>query len=661
MGGKRHSRIVAAAAASSLALAYLGDRWGELVEALGGPSSALVATLRLPSAILALPLHVSDAPIALLAGIVGFSLPWVVASLGLDERAQTLSGREYGSARRGRLSDGRGFADTRDPRNNTILTRHLGIATSESPGVRRALPNRNVLVIGGPGSGKTARFVEPNVLQLGDQDIVVTDTKGMTLRRCGQALAEAGCDIRVFNTVDQGMSDQFNPFAMIRGHADIPKVARAIIDNTNGGRRSREPIWDNGEELLLETALTLLYDWFPPENLTMANVIHVIDMIEIDDEGHRGPCPLEVLLGQIETGRAPAEEPPALAGGAPRPRQGDLVPSRLVRRDGVRAAGWVDAGGRARVGLTTSEDRTLELWHEFNSGAARTLRSFLISIHTRLAQINQEGVLGILASENGRDDMDFEHLGCGERRRVTFIITSDYDTSLNALLALVTWQAASLPVRHADATTGSLPRPVHLVFDEFRNIGRLPNFPGMISTVRSRNISISVILQDLSQLVEVYGEHDSDAIRACCTTLLYLSGSTSLATAKPLSEEFGTRTITKLSSNTTPGTLLPTTSRGRDVIGRAVYTPDEIMGLARDRALVRFAGEPVIEDAKSAVWEHPLYDDRYMFRPGRAPKGARYFDYVAWRAAGRPTGAAAARWADAYWSSREYEGGGAMT
>jgi len=653
MPGKGH---LCATLAATVLLGWLGMRLGMCAEASRSPIIALATTAPrelLPS-IAAAPFAASFHGLAAGVGMVGAAIPMMLLSSIASRPRNLRFGDEYGSARKGTVAEGEVYRDAEDPDNNIILTKHLGIAIRPTGGVRRSITNRNVLVVGGSGSGKTAGFVEPNLMQDADRDIVVFDPKGTTLERVGAQLIRRGRNVVVLNTKDMERSARWNPLSFIHSHADILTFVNCLVDNTNNGRESSDPIWDNGEKLFYRAILTLMLDWLPRKDMTMKTFLDFTSMADMgDDDGRGKPNGLDQIFEQIETGTKPA--PPKATPGVRGTRQvavrqaPERVDSDLRRNyDRIRPADWRELPDGTKVrGLRPDEDEALDLWHQFRHGAGKTLKSFVISSHARMASLTDKGVKTLLAGATGEDEVHLELLGQtkmpdGTPRppTVTFVITSDFDGSLNCLMSLFAWQAINLPLRAADAAGGVLPRPVSLIFDEFKNIGKLPSFSQCISVVRSRDVDLTVILQNLSQLESVYGEEDAATIRGNCPTTLYLGGGRDYATAEQISKETGTSTIVKTDWSRRGDGLTADYTRNRNSMERAVYTADEVALLPSTRALVLMGDRPVIEDDKSWCFEHPRYDPVYQARP----PAKRRFDYVAWRRAGQPLGEAADAW-----------------
>ena len=313
------ARNAAIAAVWSVVALYLGNRLGGLVGEAGGVRPLPSALLALPAAIAMDPLRVSGRPAALLMGTGLFAGVWVVYASASVQARSWMPGGEYGTARRGTVAEGQAYRDMEEPENNVVLTKPLGIAIGKfrMKGEQRVrtsregLSNRNVIVVGGSGSNKTTGFVEPNLLQVGSRrDVVVTDPKGTCIGRCGMALVRAGVDIRWLNTVNPELSDVWSIFAGVRTRRQAVSWVEMFFSNTNNGRVSNDPVWDNGEKLFALSLILLMLDWMPRSDFTFRNFVRLKSMCEIAEEGDSKRSPLDLLFGQIETGLAPVPPEP---------------------------------------------------------------------------------------------------------------------------------------------------------------------------------------------------------------------------------------------------------------------------------------------------------------------------------------------------------------
>ena len=662
---------------SSFLALYFGLRVGMLVElqqAGARPDVPLIQLLwNTITDIWLNPIAFSNGRIPTLIAIVFFTLAWIVFVALIELDKPTRPGEEFGSGRRGNWREARGYADPGKFSNNLILSKHTRIAINENERVKkssmvktiidgeeRSITARNTIVLGGTGSGKTIGYVIPNLLQMIDEDtksavqrdIVVVDTKGTAIKMIGATLVKAGVSVSNFNTVNKELSDIHNIFENFKTDSEINELVNMIVANTNNGRSSNDPIWDNGEKLWMRSLITTMRDYFPPEMYTLSTMLRLSDMCSTESEDFQSMCAMDYFFEQIETGRkrqpigARKIQPSVSARTGITPAAVNTGPSKLVRRDGRRPA---DVGG-----FSTSEDEALKLWKEFRASPQKTMLSFIISLHARFSDISNPDVLKLLGSQSsGQDELRLELLGQTHDAqgnelppRVVFVTTSDYDGSLNALLSIVMWEATFLPTKAADRTTGSLPRPLTLIYDEFRAIGKINNLPATINVIRSRNIDMQILLQAYSQLENIY-DKEAEAIRGGCPSLVVLGGGRVDSTAEKIEKSMGDETITRQDTSKRTGfggdASISTTS-----MARKTFTAHEISTLKSNKALVLIGDVDEYEDDKFALATHPNYDPEYM-----AQGAKKRFDYVAWKEAGKPLGEDAKIWEEAYW---EFEG-----
>lgn len=640
----------------SVAAFYVGDRWGMVAEGSADVLGSLFgdSLASLPLELLLRPVDLSLGTVPLLCGLALFCAVWVCWTWAAQQRRSYRDHDEYGSARLGRAAEARGYRDPEHPENNVVVSRNVGVAITPTPKVRERLSSRNVLVVGGSGTGKTTGYVMPNLLQVGaGRDIVLVDPKRTCLPAVGQTLVEAGIDVRSLDLVDFPSSDRCNPLAYLRTYADIDTFVRCLVDNTNNGQRSSDPIWDQGEELLYKAIVTFLVDWCPLKDRTLKGFLSVVDLCDPVGDGEGLTVAADLLFGEIETGRRPVVAAREEPGDGRRVARGhgrvSYEPTTLRRqRDGLDPHGWVDGQGRERCGMDRSEDRALRFWKQFRSASSKTLHSFVVSAHARLSFLDDPALLELLSGDGGEDELRLDMLGqCRDEAgrelppRVVFVSSSDYKETLSPLLSILMWQAIFLPMEVADGRCGGrLPRPVSVILDEFKNVGKLPSFEKCIAVARSRDIDLTVIVQSLSQIEEVYGEKGAITIRENCPTTLLLAGGRGYDTAEHISREAGKGTYDKASLSRRGSGLDRDVTRSEDLFGRDVIDAHEVATMDASKAIVLIGDKEVIVDEKARVWDHPRYDPDYMGE--HAP---RRFDYGAWRAAGRPLGADAAAWA----------------
>ena len=399
-------------------------------------------------------------------------------------------------------------------------------------------------------------------------------------------LRAAGYEVARIDTVDFGRSVRYNPLAYVRTQQDVLEVVDCIIANTTReGASSADPFWENAERLLY-SALVAYLVWHCPEadrNLPGLMTLLSLASASEGDEGYRSP--LDVLFDELETGK--------------RCVVGEEGPHQEGARSftgGTRVA-WV----RVAEPLAPEDDFALGRYRAFRVAAGRTLKSIIISCNARLAPLGGEEIRRVLSG----DDLGIDLMGEPGRRVAIFATTSDTNGTFSFLLALLVWQATNLLCERAlRVHGGSLPTPVHLVLDEFANIGRLPDFERTIAVVRSRNIGVSVILQSLSQLKARYGE-SAQTIVDCCDTTLFLGGNSN-ETNRGISEKVGKQTVSVIGASESRGSSSSST-QSRQAAERDLIQPSELARLDRRNAIVLIAGADPVMDRKYDPRRHPAW------------------------------------------------------
>lgn len=571
------------AAGLSAAAFAIGDVAAAAVPA-GAPADPESTISGVLSGIIAGTASPSAEPLPLAVGVACAAGVWLAWARRLSLAGEHRSGEEHGSARWASPREARAFADRGDPRNNIILTQHVSLAMSRADHDPRLERNRNVLVIGGSGSGKTRSYVIPNVLQM-NASLLVTDPKGTLEAELGPALRSAGYEVARIDTVDFGRSARYNPLAYVRTQQDVLEVVDCIIANTTReGPSSADPFWENAERLLY-SALVAYLVWHCPEadrNLPGLMTLLSLASASEGDEGYRSP--LDVLFDELETGKR------CVVGDCPRDGGARSF-------SGGSRVTWV----RVAEPLAPEEDFALGRYRAFRVAAGRTLKSIIISCNARLAPLGGEEIRRVLSG----DDLGIDLMGEPGRRVAVFATTSDTNGTFSFLLALLVWQATNLLCERAlRVHGGSLPTPVHLVLDEFANIGRLPDFERTIAVVRSRNIGVSVILQSLSQLKARYGE-SAQTIVDCCDTTLFLGGNSN-ETNRGISEKVGKQTVSVIGASESRGATSSST-QSRQAAERDLIQPSELARLDRRKAVVLIAGANPVLDRKYDPRRHPAW------------------------------------------------------
>ncbi len=407
-------------------------------------------------------------------------------------------GEEYGSARWGNRKDIEPFVDPIFE-NNIILTETERLTMNSRPKAPQYARNKNVIVIGGSGSGKTRFYVKPNLMQMTDHvSYVVTDPKGTIIVECGKMLVNGGYRIKVLNTINFKKSMHYNPFHYIRSEKDILKLVNTIIANTKGeGEKSTEDFWIKAERLLYSALIGYIWYEAPEEEQNFSTLLEFINASETREDDEEFKNAVDELFEELE-----AENPEHFA----------------VRQ-----------------------------YRKYKLAAGKTAKSILISCGARLAPFDIQELREIMSY----DEMELDMIG--DQKTAMFVIISDTDDTFNFVVAIMYTQLFNLLCDKADDEHGGrLPYHVRLLLDEFSNIGQIPKFDKLIATIRSREISASIILQSQSQLKTIYKDA-AETITGNCDTVLFLGGKES-STLKEISETLGKETIDLYNTSDTRGT-----------------------------------------------------------------------------------------------------------
>ena len=394
-------------------------------------------------------------------------------------------GKEYGSARWGNRKDIEPYMDEYF-QNNILLTKTERLSMNGRPSNPKYARNKNVLVIGGSGSGKTRFYVKPNLMQM-HSSYCVTDPKGTIVLECGKMLEDNGYEIRILNTINFKKSMKYNPFSYIHSEKDILKLVQTIIANTKGeGEKAGEDFWVKAEKLYYTALIAYIYYEAPKEEKNFATLLDMIDASEVreDDENYKNP--IDRLFEALEK-----KEPRHFA---------------------------------------------VKQYKKYKLAAGKTAKSILISCGARLAPFDIQELRDLMSE----DELELDCIG--DRKTALFVIISDTDDTFNFVVSIMYSQLFNLLCDKADDVYGGrLPVHVRFLLDEFANIGLIPKFEKLIATIRSREISASIILQAQSQLKAIYKDN-ADTIIGNCDSTLFLGGKEK-TTLKELSETLGKETI----------------------------------------------------------------------------------------------------------------------
>ena len=487
-------------------------------------------------------------PIDLLIGVAGAVIIWLVVYSKQKNAKKYRKGMEYGTARWGTPADIKPFIDPVFE-NNVLLTQTERLMMSSRPKEPKNARNKNILVIGGSGSGKTRFFAKPNLMQL-HSSYVITDPKGSILIECGQLLQRAKYKIKVLNTINFSKSMHYNPFSYLRSEKDILKLVNTIIVNTKGeGAQSGEDFWVKAERLYYTALIGYIYYEAPDEE---KNIITLLDMINAsdtreDDEDYKNPV--------------------------------DLMFDRLEEKD--------------------PEHFALKQYKKYKLAAGKTAKSILISCGARLAPFDIKELRDLMEY----DEMELDTLG--DRKTALFLIMSDTDSTFNFVIAILQSQLFNLLCDKADDVYGGrLPVHVRCILDEFANIGQIPQFDKLIATIRSREISASIILQSQSQLKAIYKDN-ADTIVGNCDTMLFLGGKEK-TTLKEISEILGKETIDSFNTSENRGKEI---SHGLNYqkLGKELMTQDEIATMDGGMCILQVRGVRPFFSKKYDITQHPNY------------------------------------------------------
>ena len=429
-------------------------------------------------------------PFDLLIGVAGaVALRLMVYCKGKNAKKYR-KGVEYGSARWGGPKD---IAPYIDPNfdNNILLTQTERLTMNNRPKDPKTARNKNVLVIGGSGSGKTRFFVKPNLMQCVSKDyptsFVITDPKGSLIGEVGQLLIRSGYRVKVLNTINFSKSMKYNPLAYVRSEKDILKLVNVIIANTKGdGEKSSEDFWVKAERLLYCALIGYIWYEAEPEEKNFITLLELINACEAREDDETYKSPVDILFDEL------AQAQP--------------------------------------------EHFAVKQYVKFKMAAGKTLKSILVSCGARLSPFDIKELRDIMTE----DELELDTMG--DRKTALFLIMSDTDTTFNFVIAMLQSQLFNLLCDKADDLyNGRLPVHVRCLLDEFANIGQIPNFDKLIATIRSREISASIILQSQSQLKTIYKDA-ADTIVGNCDSTLFLGGKEK-STLKEISELLGKETI----------------------------------------------------------------------------------------------------------------------
>ena len=481
-------------------------------------------------------------------------------------------GKEYGSARWGTKKDIEPYMDEKF-QNNILLTQTERLTMNGRPSNPKYARNKNVLVIGGSGSGKTRFYVKPNLMQM-HSSYCVTDPKGTIVLECGKMLEDNGYEIKILNTINFKKSMKYNPFAYLRSEKDILKLVQTIIANTKGeGEKAGEDFWVKAEKLYYTALIGYIFYEAPREEKNFATLLDMIDASEVREDDETYMNPIDRLFEALEK-----KEPTHFA---------------------------------------------VKQYKKYKLAAGKTAKSILISCGARLAPFDIHELRDLMKE----DELELDTLG--DRKTALFVIISDTDDTFNFVVSIMYSQLFNLLCDKADDVYGGrLPVHVRCLLDEFANIGLIPKFEKLIATIRSREISASIILQAQSQLKAIYKDN-ADTIVGNCDSTLFLGGKEK-TTLKELSETLGKETIDLYNTSETRSNQ-KSFGLNYQKTGKELMSQDEITVMDGSKCIFQLRGvRPFLSD-KYDITKHKNYKlledydkknvfdiESYMKRKGKA-------------------------------------------
>ena len=486
-------------------------------------------------------------PMDLLIGIVGAVVIRLAVYVKGKNAKKYRKGMEYGSARWGNAEDIKPYIDPMFE-NNVLLTQTERLMMSSRPKHPKYARNKNVLVIGGSGSGKTRFFIKPNLMQL-HSSYVVTDPKGSIAVECGKLMLRNGYKVKIFNSINFKKSHHYNPFAYIHSEKDILKLVTTLIANTKGDGKSGDDFWQKAETLLYTALIGYIHYEAPEEEQNFATLIEFINAMEVREDD-------ETFENNV-----------------------DLAFKELAQREPNHFA--------------------VRQYKKYKLAAGKTAKSINISCGARLAPFDIQELREITMY----DELELDTLG--DRKTALFLIMSDTDSTFNFLISMIYSQLFNLLCEKADDVYGGrLPVHVRCLIDECANIGQIPNLEKLMATIRSREISACLVLQAQSQLKALYKDN-ADTIIGNCDSSIFLGGKEP-GTLKELNQALGKETIDTFNTGESRGREV-SHSLNYQKLGKDLATIDELAVLDGGKCILQLRGvRPFLSD-KYDITKHPNY------------------------------------------------------
>ena len=484
-------------------------------------------------------------PFDILVGVVGVFVIWLIVSLKKKDAKKYRKGVEYGSARWGTSEDIKPYIDP-DFSKNILLTQTERIMVGRNKQPKYNI-NKNVLVIGGSGSGKTRFHIKPNLMQM-NASFIVTDPKGTVIEECGKMLVEGGYKVRVLNLIDFSQSMKYNPFRYLHSENDILKLVNCIMENTKGeGTSGGEDFWQKAEALYYQALIAYIWYEARPEEKNMNTLLAMLNASEVREEDETFENAVDKLFRELEQ--------------------------------------------------KNPEHFAVRQYKKYKLAAGKTAKSILISCGARLAPFDIAEVRSLMSD----DELEIDRVG--HEKTALFVVVSDTDTTFHFIAAMMYTQMFNVLCEEALRCGGALPVHVTCLLDEFAN-QKIPNFQHIISVIRSREISAHIVVQTQSQLKAIYKDH-AETIVGNCSCVLFLGGK-ERSTLKEISEMLGKETIDLYNTSVTKGNQ---ESHGQNFqkLGKDLMSPDEIAVMDNDKCILQVQGiRPFFSD-KYDITRHPQY------------------------------------------------------
>lgn len=484
-------------------------------------------------------------PFDMLFGVVGMLLIWLIVFLKKKDAKKYRKGVEYGSARWGTSEDIKPYIDP-DFSKNILLTQTERIMVGRNKQPKYNI-NKNVLVIGGSGSGKTRFHIKPNLMQM-NASFIVTDPKGTVIEECGKMLVEGGYKIKVLNLIDFSQSMKYNPFRYLHSENDILKLVNCIMENTKGeGTSGGEDFWQKAEALYYQALIAYIWYEARPEEKNMNTLLAMLNASEVREEDETFENAVDKLFRELEQ--------------------------------------------------KNPEHFAVRQYKKYKLAAGKTAKSILISCGARLAPFDIAEVRSLMLD----DELEIDRVG--HEKTALFVVVSDTDTTFHFIAAMMYTQMFNVLCDEALRCGGALPVHVTCLLDEFAN-QKIPNFQHIISVIRSREISAHIVVQTQSQLKAIYKDH-AETIVGNCSCVLFLGGK-ERSTLKEISEMLGKETIDLYNTSVTKGNQ---ESHGQNFqkLGKDLMSPDEIAVMDNSKCILQVQGiRPFFSD-KYDITRHPQY------------------------------------------------------